>query len=287
MAEEFDSNRVYDIPLSEIYTDEEFNCRGRIDPVTVMDLAKSIAERGLDSPVLTQVYSNPSRPTKKFKLVAGYRRFKAHQMNKSPTIRALVRPPMKDIEARVLNLTENLQREDLNIQQEANAIDHFRRAGWSEADVSRKIAKSRGWVQQRYKFLELPNDIQDEIVAGMISQAKILALWSLGTGTEEQYELAKRLKDQKLLGKKREPKPEDVIKRNEKRVRSTKEIFDMQDNIRHTMGSNNFATRALAWAAGEISDLEMHKEIAAQAHRAGKFYVMPEGIQGTHAKVTA
>lgn len=281
----FDSDRVYEIDMTVVYADENFNCRGIIDPTTVIELAKDIKSNKLTQPIIVAEFHDPEKPKKMFKIIAGFRRYKAHLMNKADTIRALIHRPMSELQARVLNLTENLQRENLNVKQEAYAIDPLRRAGWGEGQVATQINKSRGWVQTRFKFMELPEDIQDEIAAGLIPSHKILPLASLEHGSKEQYEFVKRIKDQRLLGKKKSPKISDVLgPANLKKPRSREEIFEMQDLIRGTFGHNNFATRVLGWASGEVSDLDVHREIQQQAVRAGKFYQIPDSLEGTHAK---
>src|SRR5690348_11843059 len=93
----FDPNKVYQVPMNEIFADDEFNCRGVIDPMTVIDLANDIRDKektrgegmGLIEPITLQPWSK--EPGKKYRIVAGYRRFKAHEINKAEFIRALIR----------------------------------------------------------------------------------------------------------------------------------------------------------------------------------------------------
>ncbi len=59
-----------------------------------------------------------------------------------------------------------------------------------------------------------------------------------------------------------------------KRPRDTDDIFYMQDHIQTTIG-NNFGTRCLAWAAGEISDLDLYRDIQEIAARVGILYKIP------------
>lgn len=280
----YDPNKVYEIPISVIFPDDEFNSRGVINPTTVLELAKSIAERGLDSPVVLQPWSIPNQPKIKFRLVAGYRRLTAHRINKMPTIRSLIKEGLTDIDARVLNLTENLHRQDLNPKQEAHAIGHLKNLGVSQPEVAARIGKSRGWVQERYYLLEMPEPIQDDVAAGLISLKQVRHMWAMDS-TEQMYEYAKQVKDAKIFGKKRTVDPNKVRKFNEKKVRSKDEIFELQDIIRDLLG-NNLATRVLAWAGGEISDLEVHQSICKDAKKAGRFYEIPPGLEGTHAKAS-
>lgn len=285
---QYDPDRVYDLPTKEIFVDSDFNCRGAINPMDVIDLSKDIKTKGLHTPVFVEPWDKV--PGKKYRLVAGYRRFKAHMLNeadsqyqesrgdKAYTIRSMVKENLTDLEARGLNLSENIQRVNLTIKQEAHALEPFKLAGWSEQQVMEHLKMSRGWVQVRYMLLELPEQIQDEAAAGFLTQQQIRHCYTLSqTNVEAAFDYVKAIKDKKLLGKIRPVKPEDFAVKNEKRVRTETEIYAMQDTIRDVFG-NNMATRVLGWVSGNISDLEMHREIWTQANLNGKFYVMPSGL---------
>lgn len=292
----YDQYKVYEIPLGDIFADPEFNIRGVIDPVSCIELSKDIKARNLDQPITIQPWTE--KPGKKFRVLAGHRRFKAHQIiygedktivlpgSTTPnSIRALIRENISEIDATIINITENIQRQDLNILQEARGIDKLHRAGWNAQEVATKIGKSYGWVQIRFYLLELPPEIQHEAEAGLITQMQIRELWSLSS-YDQQMEYVRKIKDKKLKNLSREVKPDSVKLKNEKKARSPAEIEAMMDLIRDTLyeGMNGPETKYLAWAAGNISDLEVHKYLSAQASRMGKFYLIPEQYQGTHAK---
>src|SRR5262245_14130389 len=102
------------VPMDQIFSDDDFNCRGRIAPIDVIDLAKSIEEVGLQQPIVVQPYKHPLNPKILYRIMAGHRRFMAFRVNKSDKIPAFIREGLTDFEARLLNLTENLKRQDLN-----------------------------------------------------------------------------------------------------------------------------------------------------------------------------
>jgi ParB/RepB/Spo0J family partition protein len=285
--EQYDENKVYDIPLSDILVDEDFNCRGYINPMDVIDLSRDVKEKGLHTPVFLEPWDKV--PGKKFRLVAGYRRYKAHMLNeqdekyqetrgdKAHTIRALIKSGLSDIDARIMNLSENLHRQNLNMKQEAHALESFKNFGWSEVDAANKLKMSRGWVQVRYMLLELPDDIQNEAAAGMLSQHQIRHVYSLRENPDAAYDYVRAVKEKRLLGKKREPKPEDSLPKSEKKIRTEAEIFKLQDEIRELFG-NNFVTKVLGWAGGVIEDYDIYEDIRQQALSQGKFYMIPEFV---------
>lgn len=264
-----------DLPIDEIYSDDEFNCRGKIAPIDVVGLAKSIDENGLNAPITVQPWDKI--PDKKYRIVAGHRRYKAHQVLKRTTIECVIKVGLTEFQARVINLEENLKRQDLNLIQEARSINHFFIAGMREADIAREIGMSRGWVQVRIMALQLPPEIQNEIIAGFIAQEQIREISSLPS-KEKQYQAVKFLKEAKLRGEKRplitklkKQKPLQKKKRNEQ------EIAYMQDVVREAVG-NNLTTRFAAWANGVITSFEFYRDLQEHAASIGKDWSIPKEI---------
>lgn len=270
----YDPDKIYEVPLSEIYSDDEFNSRGFIDLLDVTELARDIKDNGLNSPIILQPFDG--KPGKKYRIVVGHRRFKAHIVNRSETIRSQIKEGLNEFQARLMNISENVHRKDLNIKQEALALDVFRRAGWAEEVVAQKLHKSRGWVQVRYMLNSLPEDIQNEAAAGLLNQQQIRDLYALikNEDTDNAYAYIRGIKDAKIRKSSRTPGVEDIVKKSQKKPRQRTEIFYMQEVIRNLFG-NNLATRALAWAGGEISDFEMHDSLQREATQQGKFYFVP------------
>lgn len=271
---QYDKDRVYDIPMSEIFDDDDFNCRGTIDLMNVRELANDIKENGLTQPITLQPYDK--KEGKKFRIVAGYRRFKAHLLNRAKTIRSLIREDLDEFSARVFNLSENVHRANLNIKQEAHALDPFRRAGWSEPYLAQRLQKSRGWVQVRFMLLALPDDVQNEAAAGLLSQQQIRDLHTTmqESGDEVMYQYIRKIKDAKLKGKTGEVELKKKIITNAKRERTRSEIFAIQEIVHKLLGAS-ISTRLLGWAAGEVDDREIHEELASLAAERGKFYFVP------------
>ncbi len=280
----FDRNSIYDVDMTAILADPKFNCRGPINPSEVQELAKDIRDKGgLLQPVVIQPWKVEGKPNIKFRLIAGFRRYTAHQVNMSETIACVVKEGMSEIDARVMNLSENIQRTNLNLLQEAEGLEVLKDRGLDQGTIAKKIGKSRGWVQERYYLLELPKEIQLEAAAGNLTLKNIRNIWALPS-VQQQYEFVKNLKKAKERVQQPTVEKTKAKGRNEKRLRTKKEIFETQEIIREYFG-NGIGTRALAWTAGEISDLEIHQFIADHARKNGKFYAIPDGLHG-HAKVT-
>ena len=84
---------IYDIPLAEIFSDDEFNCRGQIAPLDVLDLAKSIQQVGLQQPIIAQPWSEIHG--KHWRIVSGHRRYKACLVASLKSIKAIVHAAFK------------------------------------------------------------------------------------------------------------------------------------------------------------------------------------------------
>lgn len=261
--------QVFDIPVARIYCDSHFNCRGEIRPFEVADLAQSIEKRGLQFAISVQPAADvvgglPVNPADglpfEYRIVAGHRRYTAFKVLGRETIPATVKTGLDEKGARVLNLIENFQREDLNILQEARALESLRLAGIPREYVAKEIGKSGGWVQVRFYLLSLPEEIQQEAAAGIINQHQIKQLFSLGS-KEAQFDAVKKIKEAKVRGEtinvgKRKKRPT-----NTKKPRKREEIFDMMELIAGTGLGYGIHTRAMAWCAGQIATNELFADI--------------------------
>jgi len=273
---------IVKIPLDDLFMDEGFNSRDKIEFTQVLDLAKSIKKDGLIQPIV--VMPSTERPDKKYKVAAGHRRTKAHMIlqNDDPqfsSIQAIIREDLDEKKSRVLNLNENLNRKNLNILEEAMAIEPLLEMGMTEQEMVDSIpTASRGWIQVRCMLLKLPKAIQEEASVGFVNQTHIRDLYSMkhaGMTDEALFEQVKKAKISKQKGeaykilKKEGPKQKSPAETKHARNRS--EIFVM---IKHMLETQveGLPTRALSWASGEISDLEFFMDL--QDH-VGVGYVIP------------
>lgn len=254
--------------MDQIRLNEDFNCRGFIRAGDVIDLVKSFKsrtandERPLISPInvmerVPNSWTDLYTPDRKYIIIAGHRRYRAHEIAKYGMILCIIEPFMNEFTARAFNLRENTDRKDLDILQEAQAIKYLRRAALPEIVTQEELAEllnvSRGWVQNRVALLGLPEDIQREVATGMIKQTDIQVLIRIQKthGNKALYESARQLIDNTVKGTKKEVDP--LKKRTDiARARSKQEIIDFIPHILIYFDSC-LASRVLAWAAGEIS----------------------------------
>jgi ParB family chromosome partitioning protein len=267
-----DVKEIKGLQVSEIFADNNFNCRGFIAPIDVIELAKDIDAHGLQQPISVQLFSDDD-PSKKYRIITGHRRHMAFKVLKREIIPCVINNNLSEAEALILNLGENLHRKDLNIMQEARALERLKMTGFTALEVSKHIGKSNTWVRIRYQLLELPDPIKEAAAAGYIKQTQIKEIHALGD-YKAQIAAAIKIKSAKargekvprIMGKKR-----DMFK---KKPRDVDDIFHMQSHIQEHIG-NNFGTRCLAWAAGEINDLELYRDIEEIAVKSDLPYHIP------------
>jgi ParB family chromosome partitioning protein len=241
----------------------------------VQELARDIEKNGLLSPVIVQEYNKEYiGKYYKWRLIAGFRRFTSHKVLGWKVIRATVSKVTDEKGARIINLRENLLRKDLNIVEEARAVEHLQAFGMTLQEIGIELGKSYGWVQVRAYLLQLPQEIQEQAAAGFVTQHQIRDIKNLPS-KEMQFEAVRKIKEAKEKGEKtpiiRAKKSESSLA---KRRRQIKEIAAMMDHIQEAIG-NNFGTRCLAWCSGNITDNAVYQEIRAIAEKNGRPYVIP------------
>jgi ParB/RepB/Spo0J family partition protein len=260
--------KVVTIPIDDIDIDFDFNSRGKVIPADVVKLSEDIESKGLIQPVVVREFSTP-RNGKKYGLVAGFRRVVAFKRLGRDTIPASIKYDLSDIDAQVINLQENLERQDLNLLQEAKTIFRFKIAGMTQRQVADKLGVSTGWVQIRYCVLDLPPELQERCADGTIKTNQVRQLHELPRS--RQFEEVRKLADKRLRGEKGLTITKPVSYKS-KRTRNGREMSAMKDHIYENVGPG-LHTRVLAWATGDISSSELFHDIKEMC---GKDYVMPE-----------
>jgi ParB/RepB/Spo0J family partition protein len=147
------------------------NPRETVRDGRIEELAESIEQQGLLQPVTVRPVSDG------YELVHGERRYRAVSQLGGETIRAEIRD-LSDREALEASVTENLQREDVTAIAEAQSyralIDEF---GLTQTEAADRLGKSQSHISNRLKLLELPEELQEDILHQIFTpwQARELA----------------------------------------------------------------------------------------------------------------
>lgn len=149
------------LPISELRP-SALQPRKQFDPEALADLAASIKEKGVLQPILVRPRDDG------YEIVAGERRFQAARQAGLETVPVQVRE-LDDQEALELAIIENLQRENLNPLEEAEAFQQLMDYGLNQEAVSQAVGKSRSAIANSLRLLSLPPLAREALAAGRIS----------------------------------------------------------------------------------------------------------------------
>jgi len=135
------------------------------------ELAISIKNQGIIQPLLVRIIKQGIGAEKQYEIIAGERRFRAAKLAKITDIPVIIRD-YTDAEAMTIALIENLQREDLNAIEEAEAYYSLKEVHHlSQEDLAEKLGKSRSSVANALRLLSLPSYIRESIANDDISSS--------------------------------------------------------------------------------------------------------------------
>ena len=165
--------------------------RKNFDEDALEELAESIKQFGLLQPILVQ-----DRKTY-YEIIAGERRWRAAKKAGLKEVPVIIKN-LTEQEIVEISLIENIQREDLNPIEEAQAYKRLlTEFNLKQDEVAERVAKSRTAVTNSMRLLKLCDDVQQMIIDGMISTGHARALITI-EDPEQQYTIAQRIFDEKL-----------------------------------------------------------------------------------------
>ncbi len=161
---------VRQIPAAQVEANP-FQPRTLFDPEKMADLVASVREHGILQPILVRKMA-PER----YQLVAGERRFRAAERAGLTSVPAIVKE-CSDREQLEMAVVENLQREDIGAIEAARAyrrlIDEFE---MTQDTVAQRVGKSRSTIANVLRLLRLPDEVQDSVEQGEITEGHARAL---------------------------------------------------------------------------------------------------------------
>lgn len=184
-------SRIWQVSVDKLRP-SAFQPRSQFDKAKLEELAESIKANGILQPIVARKLLNGS-----FEIIAGERRWRAAQMAGKHDVPVILKT-LADKETLELAIIENIQREDLNPIEEADAyqrlVDEF---NMTQQQVAEKVGKERATVANSLRLLLLPLEVRDQIVTKEISvgHAKVL----LGLQDPQLMKTwAKKIQGQKL-----------------------------------------------------------------------------------------
>jgi ParB family chromosome partitioning protein len=196
-----DTGRVMDISIDEI-SPNPWQPRRDFDEESLNALASSIRENGLIQPVVVRKKKDGT-----YELAAGERRWRAAKMAGLTVIPAISKE-YDDRSMAEMALVENLQRKDLNPVDEGMAyrklMDEY---GLTQENISQKVGKSRPYVANMVRLLDLPEEVKDFLSKGQLTAGQARPLLGLESDAEK-VQLARRIVKEGLSAR----KVEDIIR---------------------------------------------------------------------------
>jgi len=194
-----------------------FQPRQHFDTQRLAELADSIKVHGIVQPIVVR------REGEAYMLIAGERRWRAAALANLTTVPAIVRD-VPDSRVLELTLVENIQREDLNPIETAEAFARLANEAYlTHEQIAERTGKDRATVTNLLRLLKLPPEVRGHIASGAITlgHAKVL----MGLGTEEaQRALAAQIVARGLTVR----QTEDAAKGGVGRLRKPRTIKDIE-----------------------------------------------------------
>lgn len=231
-SEDAAKGSIMEIKITEIAPNEG-QPRKLFDDEALDSLAESIKEHGVVQPIIVR------RLEQGYQIIAGERRWRAARIAGLKTVPAIVKE-CSNVEIMELALIENLQREDLNVIEEADAykslIDEY---NMTQEDIARRIGKSRPAIANTLRLIGLPVKVKEMVAGGTISAGHARALLSLNN-EKKMLELAEKIVNQNLNVR----QVEKLVKDSEKAVDTKKkekqadlEIIELQERLKSILGT--------------------------------------------------
>ena len=158
-------------PVADI-TPNRLQPRKTFNEAALKELSDSIMEKGVIEPIVIRKNSSG------YELIAGERRLRAAKMAGFTEVPAVI-ANVSDEESLEFAIIENIQREDLNAIEEAEAYRSLVNFGLSQEEVAKKVGKDRATVANYLRLLKLPPEVKDELAGGAITMGHARAILSV------------------------------------------------------------------------------------------------------------
>jgi len=221
------------VPLDQI-DENPYQTRQHFDNQALQELADSIRANGVVQPVVVR-----ATPAGRFVLILGERRCRASKLAGKMTIPAIVRS-VSDQQAAEMTVVENLQRQDLNCLEQANAFARLSREfGLTQEQIGQRTGMARESVSNYMRLLKLPPMVQHYLGEGKLgfSEARVLL----------------QLTD-----------PELILRIADEAVRKQMSVLQLKDLVDHTNNPmpKDPAAGAARWQDPNVREIQMQMERA-------------------------
>ena len=226
IIEEATNEDIIEVNLDELRPNP-YQPRKKFDEEALKELAESIKEYGVFQPIIVK------KSIKGYYIVAGERRVRASKLAGLKTIPAIPRD-FTDDQMMEIGLLENIQRENLNVMEEAEAyksmLDNLH---LTQEELSQKVGKSRSHITNIIGLLRLPKEVQNLVLKNELSMGHARVLSKLESD-EEIINMANKIIENKIPVRNVEEltKEENLEKKKKIVTHKTNEFKYVEDILR-------------------------------------------------------
>lgn len=244
MSSKFQNDAIFWVEVEKIKPNP-YQPRRDFNEESLRDLAESIRQYGVLQPltVTRKEHVKEDGGLKvQYELIAGERRHRASQLANLSQVPVIIRSGDESSQVKLeLAIIENLQREDLNPIERAEAFDQLvQEFEFTHKQVAEKIGKSREYVSNSMRLLKLPEDIKMAIINGQMTEGHARPIMMLRDKPEQQETLFKEVVHKGLTVR----EAESIARRDaQDKVRKKKNKINPQTKQLEDRLSDTFGTR--------------------------------------------
>jgi len=246
-------NNTNKIDISKIYPNKK-QPRKNFEEKEIKELSESIKNQGLIQPIVVRETSSNT-----YEIIAGERRWRACQLAGLHSVNCVIMN-VDDKNVYELALIENIQRENLNVIEEAKAYKNLIELnGIKNEELSKKIGKSSSHISNLIRILDLDNEIHQMIIDGKINMGHARAL----IGVPNSVDKAKEIYEKKLSVRDVESLTSKHKKTRKKQAEKDPNIADLEKELSDKIGlkteiefSDNGSSGSLKLYYSDLSQLD-------------------------------
>lgn len=220
------------VRISQVEPNKE-QPRKYFDEDALIELSESIKQYGVLQPLLVQKKDNY------YEIIAGERRWRAAKLAGVKEIPVVIKD-YSDQEVMEIALIENIQREDLNPIEEAQAYQRLiKDYRLKQDEVAEKVSKSRAAITNSLRLLKLDKRVQEMVMEGKLSNGHARTIISIEDG-DKQYAIAQKIFDEKLSVR----EVEKLMREQDKKGKHPKELpendfvyRDLEEKLSKSLGT--------------------------------------------------
>ncbi|MCX7641789.1 MAG: ParB/RepB/Spo0J family partition protein [Elusimicrobiales bacterium] len=229
----YNKETIQKISIDKIFPNK-LQPRQKFDEESILELAQSIKENGLAQPIIVTKIDSEN-----YEIIAGERRYRACKYLGWKEIDAIVKNDITEDKKLKIALIENIQREDLNPVEKAQAYKKLIEMGINQNDIAFTCGKSKSSISNTLRILELDNEIINAIKDEIITEGHARALLQI-PNLEERKNIFKRIISEKMSVR----EVEDIAKlfykktnKSRKALQQSPEVYEMEKLFESKLGT--------------------------------------------------